>query len=1254
MKTIIPAKPEHVTWTDDQWKAIFAKDQDILVAAAAGSGKTAVLVERIIQRILSDEDPVDVDQLLVVTFTNAAAAEMRHRIGEALAQAIDKQPDANHLRKQLSLLNSASISTLHSFCLEVVRKYYYLVDIDPGFRLADDTEGELLRDEVLDDLFEEQYGKEDNERFYRLVDTFTGDRSDTELQELILKLFDFSRSHPSPNQWLDELVEMYHLSEDAQIDDLSIIQVLNDDIEMQLNGAKKLLEEAYEMTKWPGGPAPRAENYLDDLQIVDRLQQATKEGWEALYEAMNSWKFTRAKTCRGDQYDPVIVEDAKDSRDKARGILNKLKEELFSREPEYFLRDMREMHPIFATLVETVKLFAIRFKEMKRDKALVDFSDLEYFTLDILSSYDATGSEVRPSEIANHYRKQFKEVLVDEYQDVNMVQEAIIQLVSADGNYDGNLFMVGDVKQSIYRFRLAEPNLFLDKYGRFSPDGKGTGLRIDLSRNFRSRGEVLAGTNFIFKQIMGINVGEIDYNEDAELVQGASYPSEDPYPAELILIDQKSEEEQDHQRSNSDEEAQLDPSELEQSVLEARYLANRIRKIIDEQKPVYDVKTGRERPTQYKDIVILLRSMAWAPEIMEEFRNNGIPIYANLSKGYFEATEIAIMMSLLQIIDNPDQDIPLASVLRSPIVQLNEDELAQVRMASREGSYYLAAKQFARKEVDARLKNAQEKVARLIANLHKWRDLARRGALSDLIWQLYRDTGFYEFAGGLPGGKQRQANLRALYDRARQYEETSFRGLFRFLRFIERMRERGNDLGDARAVGEQEDVVRMMTIHSSKGLEFPIVFVAGMGRQFNMQDINSSFLYDKDFGLATKYIHPEKRISYPSLPQLALKRKKKIEMVAEEMRVLYVALTRAKEKLILVGTMKDAEKELEQWLQVRMHKGWLLSEFERAKAQRYIDWVGPALLRHRDAEIVLDKEKSITVKEEEVAMHPSRWKVELIPLESFDRVEMNIDEHQEDWQTLIKEGRPNIVESTAKTEINSRLGWTYAHLQATKKMSKQSVSELKRIAETRDKASATDMIRMRSTQIFKQPKFLEKKGISPAERGTAMHTVMQHVPLNKLPTKTTIAKLLEQLVYKEIMTEEQKNAVNVEQIIQFFQSELGERFFHAKKVMREVPFTLGIAAKEVYSDWDGEDESVVVQGVIDCILEEDDQFILIDYKTDAIHGRFPGGFEQARNVLKKRYETQVEVYTRAFEEISKKRISERYLYFFDVNQLLKI
>ncbi|KUP07741.1 ATP-dependent helicase [Bacillus coahuilensis p1.1.43] len=1237
----IPIKPKDAKWTNDQWKAIWAKDRDILVAAAAGSGKTAVLVERIIQKVVEKEHPINVDELLVVTFTNAAAAEMRHRIGEALEKEMKNTPNSHHLRKQLTLLNKASISTLHSFCLEVIRKYYYSINIDPGFRIADDTERALLMDEVLDDLFEEEYGRENNDHFYQVVDTFSNDRSDEELQNMVRVLYEFSRSHPNPNSWLDELVSTYDVHEDTtSIDELPFMQQIKEDIMLQLEGALNLLEQGIKLTKIPGGPAPYASNFEDDRVLIESLLRASEGSFSESYPYFQELKYTRLKPCKGDEYDDRLMKDAKKIRDQVKKQVGKIQDEFFTRRPESYVKDLREMKPHISVLIELVKKFHVAFQVVKEEKSLVDFSDLEHYTLEILTNPYSSEGQAEPSEAALFYKEKFKEVLVDEYQDTNMVQETIIGLITGDQEETGNLFMVGDVKQSIYRFRLAEPNLFLGKYNRFTTDQSESGLRIDLSQNFRSRKEVLEGTNYLFKQIMGVRVGEIEYDEQAELKVGAAYPVEEDYPVELALIDLADQDTND-ELSELDEEAVLDREDLEKSQLEARYMAQKVRKLIDDKTPIYDAKTGTHRSIEFRDIVILLRSMPWAPEIMEEFKKYNIPIYANISKGYFDATEVSIMISLLKMIDNPYQDIPLASVLRSPIVGLDEEEMAIVRLSSRGASFYEAVQAFVRKESE-QYPRAYNQLKRFMEKYEHWRVLARQNSLASLIWQLYRDTDFYDFVGGLPGGKQRQANLRALHDRARQYEETSFRGLFRFLRFVERMRERGDDLGAARALSEQEDVVRLMTIHSSKGLEFPVVFIAGLSKQFNLMDMNKSYLLDKELGFATKYIHSEKRITYPSIIQLAFKRKKRLETIAEEMRVLYVALTRAKEKLYLVGTVKDLQKSIEEWKMLTSHSDWLLPDYTRANAVSYLDWVGPSLVRHNECHAFHNGQ--LELLSEDIIHHPSCWKIELYSKDEFELIQHQEKEH-ENWIEHVKNGTP--VSEEVSSEVVERMNWSYVYKSATSVKSKQSVSEIKRMFEVQHAESAgNDFIKKLQKPIMKRPLFLQKQSLTPAEVGTAMHTVMQHVSLEKEPSYAEISELVQRLESQEILTNEQADAISVEDIVAFFTTRVGKRLLHAEVVHREIPFSLRVNQSELGVESE-EDEGILVQGIIDLVFKDENGWVLVDYKTDNISERFQGDFNKALPILEKRYKIQVELYKKALEEIWKHTIDENYLFFFD-------
>lgn len=753
---------------------------------------------------------------------------------------------------------------------------------------------------------------------------------------------------------------------------------------------------------------------------------------------------------------------------------------------------------------------------------------------------------------------------------------------------------------------------------------------------------------------MGEKVGEINYDQAAELKLGAAYPvNNEENPIELLLIDQAdptadkpdSAELEESSENNGDDTA-FDRSDLEKSQLEARLMAHKIKKMISERKPVYNLKTKSTAPLKYRDVVILLRSMTWAPQIIEEFKQQGIPVYANLSTGYFEATEVSIMLSLLKVIDNPFQDIPLAAVLRSPIVGLSEDELAMIRIQQKSGAFYEALTTLCKSKTNEQTEELYEKVRPFFDCLQEWRTLARQSSLSQLIWHLLRETHFYEFVGGMPGGKQRQANLRALHDRARGYESTSFRGLFRFLRFIERMRDRGDDLGAARALGEQEDVVRIMTIHSSKGLEFPVVFIAGLARAFNQLDIKKSYMLDKEFGFAAKYVNSEKRISYSSLPQLALKRKKKMEMLAEEMRVLYVALTRAKEKLFLIGSVKELQKNLEKWSQSVSNPNWLLHEYDRASAASYLDWIGPALVRHQKCKPLRLPENFGALIPREITDHPSCWKVAFYTTEQVAVLEESLEEEKQVVMDYVQNGLPVPISSEMAQVVKNQLSWKYPYKLASNHRSKQAVSELKRQQEIFNHGSGSELNQPFSKPLFKRPKFMQEKTMTPAERGTAMHLVMQHVDFSKEITESSIQGLLEQMVVNELLSEEQKEAITPQLIVAFFETKLGKRLRNADVIKREIPFSVSLPASEVYADWNGEEEQVLVQGIIDCLFEKGHKTILLDYKTDAITDRYKN-FEEAKSILLERYRVQINLYARAVEQILKKPVDEKILYFFD-------
>jgi len=1266
------------SWTEDQLKAIETSGRNVLVAAAAGSGKTAVLVERIIRKISSD---TDVDRLLVATFTNAAAAEMKERIRLALEQALEKNPGSDHLRRQLALMGRASIMTLHSFCLDVIRRYYPMIGLDPGFRVANETEAELLQAETLQDLFEDRYAEEDSGMFIRLAETFGGDRSGEPLARLVLRLHRFSLSHPWPEEWLRSSAAAFRAASPDNLEDSEWGRDIRRSVLLELEEAESLLEQALAGALSPGGPEAYVDALRNDLALVGSLLETMRnKPMPEWHKAFQSASFGRLGSQRGGDVDKALQERVKALRDDAKSIVLRLQAGLFSRTPEEHAADLNAAAPLMEALAELVIEFGRRYEAAKRAKGLVDFGDLEHYCLRILRDPASTPDRPVPSAAALEYREQFDEILLDEYQDTNQVQEAIVELIARPGA--GNRFMVGDVKQSIYRFRLAEPGLFLDKYRRYAAEdraGEAPGRRIDLARNFRSRKEVVSGVNGLFRVIMRERAAEMDYDERAELKYGAPYPDPDPeldgedrFAVECVLLDRGggSDEAEGGASGETDGAAEEDEAaralaeeldELENAQLEARWIAARIRAMIageDGRPPlrIWDAKRRVHRRATWRDFVILLRAQeSWAQAMAEELAAAGVPAYAEQKGGYFEQTEVETMLSLLRVIDNPYQDIPLAGVLRSPFGGLSAEELAAVRIAGGRGPFFDAVREAARNPdapEDLRLK-----LDKFLVRLERWRDEARQGSLTELIRRIYRETGFFDLAGGLPGGLQRQANLQALLDRARQYEATSFRGLFRFLRFIDRLREQGGDLGMAGTLGEQDDVVRIMTIHASKGLEFPVVFVAGLGKRFNLSDLSGSFLMHKQLGFGPQMVDPDLRVSYPSLPQIAIRRRLRAEMLAEEMRVLYVAMTRPKEKMILLGTVKDAKAELERWRGAVRRDG-AIPDHVLTSARCYLDWLMPAALKLSEPEEAAAAEG--------VAAFGWRFGVvqaELLAAEAAAAAEANADQEngrRGELESLLAAGVKLPSSGSHAPEIEKRLSWQYPHAAASGIAAKTNVTEMKRLpaaepddgAEQAQERFGTGAVGEASAFRLRRPRFLEERSLTPAERGTAAHLVMQHVPAAGPHGEEDILVLVRSMVERRLLTPAQAEAVDPAAIAAFFAGELGRRLAAARRVMREVPFSRMLPAGRIRPDAADDPsaagEPVLIQGVIDCLFEDGEgRLVLVDYKTDRI---WNGDAEAAAE----RHRFQLELYAESIGEILGRKVDEAHVFFFDAAKAVRI
>ncbi|NLL19721.1 MAG: helicase-exonuclease AddAB subunit AddA [Clostridia bacterium] len=1206
----------NVRWTPEQQQAIEAGGCDLLVAAAAGSGKTAVLVERIIRKVIDEANPLDLDRLLVVTFTDAAAMEMRSRIGSALAKALEKQPTNRHLRKQAALLNKAQISTLHSFCLSVVRRYFFKLGLDPNFTVMGQNESILMKQEVLEQVLEEHYAN-GTETFFRLAEIF-GSQGKESLSSQIARLAEFLEALPFPDRWIEEQLHNYEATGETSLKDQPWYRELVGLISLKARLAADYHRQALRLAAQPGGPTQYLETLQKELAAMELfLSQCSGEvAWDELRQRLQV-EFKSLPRVKQEDADEVIKKRVQKLRDTAKDTIKEIRE-YFVRTEEELKQELLELGPMLRQLFELADQFQTAYSQAKGRKSQLDFNDLEHYCLQLLCDQDETGT-IRPSQLAEELRQQYSEIMVDEYQDTNDMQEKIIAMLKGEADDGPSLFMVGDVKQSIYRFRMANPELFQRKYASYSKEEGSAKRKILLSANFRCRQEVVDGVNHIFRKTMEEKTAELNYDRDAELICRAGYPAPDEDtrlaagPVELHVIE-----------GNPDEEEE-NLTVLER---EAGLIAYRIRQLLGlEGEPparVWDKNANCYRPVQYKDIVVLLRSTRdKANTVLNILQQYGIPAYAELGTGYFQAVEINIMLSLLEIIDNPNQDIPLAAVLRSPLVGLTTNQLAAIRAEKTGGNYWAALNHYVKEKQGTPL---AETLGRFIADLRKWRTRARQGPLSRLIWQIYQETGFLDYAAAQPGGQQRKANLHALYDRAREFDAFSRHGLFRFLRFIEKLREKDEDLGLAGAFGESDNVVRIMSIHKSKGLEFPVVFVANLGGKFNITDLSRDLLLHHGLGIASLYYDLKHRVKYPTAAYWAVRNALHRSALAEELRILYVAFTRAREKLILVGSTKKMGETREQWL------GWKGEEEPLplpvlATATRYLDWVGPAVLSN-PGENLFSVEYWGRPDGKELPVLETGGKQDNLP-----------------WDKIQGLAPFAETETTIQGHLEQRLNWAYRFSEAAGIPAKLSVTELSKRMLERDHEAAP--IRYSRT-ITSRPKFIqEARGLTGAELGTAMHMVMQHLDFKEAHSKEAIMGQIEKMVEQEFLTIEQAQAVGWKQFLGLFQSPLGKRLLEAEggQVKREVPFTLSLPVREIYPDLTSLDrrERIIVQGIIDCLLIEEDGIVIIDYKNDQV---------EERDLLKKadEYRHQLKLYAKAVEKIFSLPVKEKYLYFFQLGK----
>ena len=1201
---------KQMEWTKEQKQAILEDGSNILVAAAAGSGKTAVLVQRIIHKIVDEK--IDIDHMLIVTFTNAAAAEMKERILQAIDKKIEENPQDRHLQKQVLLLHKANICTIHSFCLDVLRNHFYEMDISANTRIADTSEIELLKQEVMEELFEQKY-LENSPEFLKLLEIYTGYREDQELKNLIMAIYHYIQSAPFPEEWLQEKVEFLSPEHKDSQDFSNTIwgKILLDTYLEEIRDSKHGLDEILKQIQKEDSMQKYTQVIQRDKDMLEQLEQINLN-WEQCYSLANSISFEKWPIDR--KQDSMLKDWAKQERDGIKKQVQKATDRYMWCCSEEAREDIGKMYPILKSLQKMVLQFSEQFAAKKREKNCMDFHDMEHFALKILLKKE--GNAYLPTDTAKSYQDKFSFVCIDEYQDSNLVQEYLLKSVSK-GN---NIFMVGDVKQSIYKFRRACPELFLQKYHSYHLPEQGEkkqGLKIQLFKNFRSRQNILDITNFIFAAIMDENLGDINYTQEEYLNLGAEFPipeKEITYAGktELHILDLAQKEEGEEENEQPVEEP------VENIVLEAKLVANQIKQLMSSSYQVYDKKQQAYRPIQYRDMVILLRTTTQISPIFEkELTDLEIPTFSDTSMQYLESIEIQTIMSVLKIIDNPMQDIPLVTVLKSNIGGFTDNDLIKIRLEDRQSCFYQALLQAKLTTEDS----LREKIVRFLEKREKWEKEVSYLALDELIWEIYMDTGYYHYVSLLPNGEMRQANLRLLFERAKEYEKASFKGLFHFIGFIDKLKMGNGDLGSAKLIGENENVVKIMSIHKSKGLEFPIVFLANSGRKFNLMDLNAKLLFHQELGFGPSYIDETLKIEYNTLAKEAIKLKTKTEILSEEMRVLYVALTRAKEKLFMMGLSKDWEKEIKQKEQLLARypfQGKIPSAVVK-KYKSYLDWI--------QLVYVAKKEKAKELMN--VIIH---HKQELLPSETIEKEQKkSIPEEMKQYETEYDKNSP----------IIAPLEQTYPYELATKMITKTSATTLKQLAYENQKreleAGKKEEKIVATSKTFLVPKFLQEKlELSNAEKGTLMHWCIQKLEEKQEYTIETIQQMIQQMQEKKMMTEQEASAIDVDSLYQYTKSELFEQLKQAKEVHKEEPFYIHIPAREIYHQ--EVEEQILVQGIIDLYyIDQQDKISLIDYKTDfVIIGQ--------ERILIEKYREQLELYRKALEATLEKKVSRMGIY----------
>lgn len=1251
-----------VNWTEEQRQVIDSKNQTLLVSAAAGSGKTAVLVERVIQKILRMEDPIDIDRMLIVTFTKAAAGEMKERILAAITKALENQPENEHLQRQMAYIHNAKITTIHSFCLQLVKEHFHALDIDPGFRVGEEGEIRLLQGDVLQALLEECYEKAEP-AFLQFAEQYADGKTDEFLEEQILGLYEFSQSHPWPEQWLEDCVKVYEKSsENGSLP--AFVSMIMKETEERGKHLIAILDKAIGLCHEEGGPVFYEEALLDDRRQMEEISSCAKgQDFDGIVSFLEKQKFQALSRKRVKNLDEGLKKEVQALRSAVKDEIADLKKTYYYQPLKDSLSQMAEDCPAVKTLAELTGRFIHCYGEEKREKNLVDFHDLEHMALRILVERDADGNVV-PTVTAREIAEDIHEIMIDEYQDSNLVQDYILSSISGELEGRYNLFMVGDVKQSIYRFRMAKPELFLEKLERYDKEFAAEHRKIILGKNFRSRSRVLSSVNTIFYQIMGRAVGGVPYDDEAALYAGAEYPDvpegqDDRTELLLLTEDEAALGENSSAASDAFAEAQegaLEEDEAEEEtkqIREARLVAKRMKELMAENYQVTDKVTGEFRPVEYGDMVILLRSIVgWGEVMTDVLLSEGIPAYCETSVGYFNTMEVRTVLDFLSVIDNPRNDIPLAGVLHSPVFHVTNTELAVIRTEARAEyertgtvwdyydcvCYYLEYGK--RPEIRKKLQAFAEK-------REKYRRASLYMGMEELLTFILTDTGYYDYVTAMPSGERRRANLDMLRIKAEEFENGSYRGLFRFIHYIRQLRKYEVDYGEAPA-SSGESAVRIMSIHKSKGLEFPIVFVSGLGKKFNLQDTTKKIVLHSELGIGAAAVNDKLRLTAPTLLKNVIAEKIRQESLGEELRILYVALTRAKEKLILTGYAGNLEKEksrVTRWLSVREEPDVLLPAYAVNGAGGLLDWIGFSIIRTRAAKPIYEKRSDMLGNRYMPVWHKLFEKGEdfLVRLISSDAVsaakkkehDITAGNQMTGWSSRAR------LEGGLQKEDLKRLfaGQKEAGL-AGRMPAKLSVSEIKH-----KHMEDAETVFLYDNEQAKE--HTASGSLSGAARGTAYHKVMELWQYDRGDTLKDIKKQMDEIAVEGHLNQEELESILPEQIQAFLRSGIGRRMkaaFAQGTLKREQQFVMSVPAESVLDDYHGE-ETILVQGMMDAYLEEDGEMVILDYKTDRV---------RAAEELVERYKVQLDLYKTALESACGRKVKETWIYSFHLEEEIRM